>query len=361
MNENPTSPAERMKGYLQKVAAGPKMSKDLSAEEAEDGLRLVLDDAVSKERQAVFLIATRMKLETVEENIGFFRALDATTEKRNIQVPELLQITEAFDGFQRQPAFGFFVPPVLAEMGLPTFGLSSLPHPPKFGITFEDLLVNHYKINRKQGLDQAAKTITEFGFGYLSTAQCHPKLEALRKMRVEIVKRPMLATLEKMLQPLSAEKNFLSSNYFHPGYEVSMLAVAKESGFDRVIIGNGMEGTTLFGVHKLGKVFTQDKHSDAFENKVDTHQLLDARDAEAIRTAFEQLKSVVCERDTLAELGEAALNGENNPATIMIAVHAALLFWLAGKSDTARDALGQALDVLSKGNAGRAFQSFIAQ
>jgi len=55
----------RMKSYLQKIATGPKMSKDLTEVEAEDALNLILKGEVSKVRSAIFLIAARMKLETL--------------------------------------------------------------------------------------------------------------------------------------------------------------------------------------------------------------------------------------------------------------------------------------------------------
>ena len=139
------SPENRMQSYLQKIAAGPKLSKDLTEEEAEDALSLILDGEVSEVRMGVFLIAARMKVETVPENIGYWRALQKKISPRKISLNNLLQIADPFDGFQRIPYFGFYAIPVLAELGLPTYGHSALPLPPKFGITFDDLLVNHYQ------------------------------------------------------------------------------------------------------------------------------------------------------------------------------------------------------------------------
>ncbi len=46
------------------------MSKDLTEVEAEDALTLILKDEISQVKSGVFLIAARMKLETLEENIG---------------------------------------------------------------------------------------------------------------------------------------------------------------------------------------------------------------------------------------------------------------------------------------------------
>ncbi len=141
-----TDPETRMKGYLKKIAAGPRLSKDLTEEEAEDALALILDEKVSKIRAGVFLIAARMKLETVPENIGYWRALQSRVSPATVDLDQLLQIADPFDGFERLPYFGFYAIPVIAQLGLPVYGHSALPLPPKFGITFEEILLNHYKV-----------------------------------------------------------------------------------------------------------------------------------------------------------------------------------------------------------------------
>ena len=46
---------------------------------------LCLNGEVSPARASAFLIASRMKLETVEENLGFWRALDASTVSRHVR------------------------------------------------------------------------------------------------------------------------------------------------------------------------------------------------------------------------------------------------------------------------------------
>ena len=350
MNENSSFPADqRMKTYLVKIATGPKMSKDLTEAEAEDGLRLVLNGEVSPVRSALFLIAARMKLETVAENIGYWRALDGTTVKQLVNLPRLLQVADAFDGFNRVPYFGFYTLPVLAAMGFPAYGHSTLPLPPKFGITFEDLLVNHYQVPADQTFEKRKELIEKFKFGYLSTRQSHPPLESLRDLRVEIVKRPMLATLEKMLLPLKAEKNYLATNYFHPGYEVSMLAVAKLSGFDSVAIGNGMEGGTLFGVHKQGKVFIESGGEKTEEKKLDYETLYDSATAQEIGEAFKALKQIPATRETLAELGEQALQDGTGTAAPMIAHQAGTLCHLFGIIADLPTATATARDILKKG------------
>ena len=67
-------------------------------------------------RIAVFLIAARMKIETVPENIGYWRALQKRMTIKKIGLDKLLQIADPFDGFQRIPYFGFYAIPVIAEL-----------------------------------------------------------------------------------------------------------------------------------------------------------------------------------------------------------------------------------------------------
>ena len=344
------SPENRMKAYLHKIAAGPKLSKDLTEEEAEDALSLILDGEVSEVRMGVFLIAARMKVETVPENIGYWRALQKRTILKKIALDSLLQIADPFDGFQRIPYFGFYAIPVIAELGLPTYGHSALPLPPKFGITFEDLLVNHYQLPKSGNGEQRIKQIEKFNFGYLSAADTHPALENLRSMRTEIVKRPMLATLEKILMPLQADnKNFLATTYFHRGYEVSLTEIGKLSSFDRVIIGNGMEGTTLFGVHKEAKVFIQNKDSEAQPRTLKYSEMYQEGTATQIIESHEALKEIESKRESIAEMGESALKNGKGPASIQIASQAACLSNLSDTFNTPQEGFDAALKVLQSG------------
>jgi anthranilate phosphoribosyltransferase len=322
---------ERMKGYLQKIATGPKMSKDLSEVEAEDGLSLILNGEVSQIRAAVFLVSARMKRETQEENIGYWMALDKTTLRQEVQLDKLLQIADPFDGFQRVPYFGFYAIPVLSALGLPSYGHSSDPQPPKFGITFENILMDHYGIKKTTSLDYRAKLIEKFGFGYIGLEQSHPPLKELNNLRKEIVKRPMLATWEKMLMPLKARKeNYLATTYFHRGYEIDMLKMAELSLFDKVLLGNGVEGTTLFGVIKPTKAFIESRTDETEERTLELKSMFNKSTAHKISDAYDKLKTETASLANLAEMGESALKGNDVPSNPLIACQAGILSSLLG-------------------------------
>ncbi len=346
-----TDASKRMQGYLQKIATGPKMSKDLTEQEAEDALTLILNGSVSPVRAGIFLIAARMKLETVAENIGYWKALNRTTIQHEVPFEKILQIADPFDGFNRVPYFGFFTLPVLARIGLPAYGHSTQSLPPKFGITFEDLLVKHYGVSKNDNHEKRLALLKKHQFGYLSTRHTNPSLENLRDMRVEIVKRPMLATLEKMLQPVKARSkgNFLATGYFHRGYEVSMLAVARLSGFDKTIIGNGSEGTTFYGVHKEAKMFIDSGEKNAVEKKLVLQNMYSKVTRDEIQNAYQDLKSETTTLEFLAKWGETALKNNQGPAAPLIACHAGTLGHLLGMFATPQEGFDAARNILSGG------------
>jgi len=353
-----TDPETRMKGYLQKIAAGPRLSKDLTEDEAEDALALILDDRVSKVRAGVFLIAARMKLETLPENIGYWKALQNRVSPVTVDFDQLLQIADPFDGFQRTPYFGFYAVPVIAQLGLPVYGHSALPLPPKFGITFEQIVQKHYKVAEGK---QRLALLEKYRFGYLSTAETLPQLEALRSLRTEIVKRPMLATLEKILMPVKARKNILATTYFHRGYEIALTEIAKLSQFDKAIIGNGMEGTTLFGVHKEAKIFIQEGSSDAEQKNLHLKTMYNQVTALRIAEAHEELKSVESTLETIARMGEEALKTGKGPASLQIASQAGTLTHLSGMFATAQEGFDQALAVLESGKVYESLMQWITR
>ncbi len=349
-NENPTA-NERMKGYVQKVASGPEMSKDLTEEEARDALVAILQGEVSEARAAAFLIALRMKRETLEENRGFWKALNQTCEQKILGLPRLLQIADPFDGFNRTAYFGFYAAPVLAEMGLPTYGHSAISLPPKYGVTFEDLLTRHYATPTGGDLESRARLIESFRFGYLGQSQSHPLLEGLRSLREETVKRSMLATFEKMLLPLKAETNFLATGYFHPGYEVPMLEAARLGEFDRVVMGAGSEGTTLYGVHKSApaKIFIYAKEEPVREISLRAESMFNQTTAQKVREAFAELKGKPVELEELARMGEGALRDGSGPAAPLIACQAGSLTFLFGLFPNAQAGFDAAEAVLKQG------------
>jgi anthranilate phosphoribosyltransferase len=171
----------------------------------------------------------------------------------------------------------------------------------------------------------------------------------------------MLATLEKILLPVKARKNILITTYFHRGYETALTEIGKLSEFDKVIIGNGMEGTTLFGIHKEAKVFIQKGADAAIQNNLSLKTLYNEETAQRIAEAHEELKPIESNLETVVKLGENALKTGTGPASLQIASQAGILTHLCGMFDTAQEGFDRAFALIESGKVYESFMKWIAQ
>ena len=76
--ENLSESEAAMRSYLQRIATGPELSKDISLQEARHGMQLILDGRADSVQAGVFLIALRMKRESDDEVRGILEAIRET-------------------------------------------------------------------------------------------------------------------------------------------------------------------------------------------------------------------------------------------------------------------------------------------
>ena len=85
---NKLSPNENMKSVIQRIATGPELSKNISREEAKQTMLDILNGEIDPVQAAIFLIALRMKRETMDENLGVHDAIIETIQGKNLE-PDL--------------------------------------------------------------------------------------------------------------------------------------------------------------------------------------------------------------------------------------------------------------------------------
>ena len=129
------SSQELIHSIIQRIATGPDLSKNIDLEEAKLGMEAILKGEVDDVRSAIFLIALRMKRETMDENKGILAAIQNLTTNQKVDVENLIDIGDPYSGYNRSIPVSSFLPPLLAELGLPALihGLNSVS--PKFGLT----------------------------------------------------------------------------------------------------------------------------------------------------------------------------------------------------------------------------------
>ncbi len=262
----------QMSDVLRRVAVGPKGSKDLDRDEACAAMTLCLERSASDIQIATFLIAERLKRETDEENHGFLRALISASVVEQAEVTEVVSLCDPHDGFLRAPHFAPVTAAVLAACGLPTTINGAMTLPPKNGFTARRVL-EHMGFNLgigegKASIQSAAQRLSSVGVAYVDVEDFCPALADLTEIRIEMAKRPFLATLEKLISPVrGAEKTHVVAGWVHSGYEKLLASLMREIGMTSTLLVKGGEGhvdpkvhatTTSTGYRPDGSEFIED-------------------------------------------------------------------------------------------------------
>ena len=367
-----STPAEKaMREAIQKVATGPEYSKDLSFEEARAAMRHVLSDEADDVRTAVFLIALRMKRETDEENRGILAAIQEVNVTADVDVEELVDVADPYDGHSRGLPMNAFVPAVLAACDVPAFchGLEKVG--PKYGITA-------HKVLKSAGVDvgkspaQAAADIAEHGWAYVDQAAFAPRLHALIPLRERIIKRQVLTTVEVLTRPLTARgKTHLLTGYVHKAYPPVYTSLAKAAGYDSAMIVRGVEGGIIPSLQQPALLHHYHGEQEAQVTELAPQalgieqttravplpkDLPPAPAADAIATPFD----VDAAARAAAEAGIAALHGEKGPAYDALVYAASIVLHHLGRADSLADAGERVRHVLNNGQAAARFAALAA-
>ena len=217
--------------------------EDLSAEEAEKGAQLLFDPEILDAEKAIFLEGERLKRETFEENLSFFKVFSEQITTVEVAHSEVVLFGDSFDGCRRINPYTVFSCAVLASLGVKSYltGVESVA--PKNGVTARQLLeANGMAI--PQTLTEATDQLDNQGWTYVDLSIFFPALDGLKQLRDEMVKRPFLATFEKMLAPIKGQKTHLVTAYTHKAYSRQVVQLNSALGaFDSMINVKGMFDT----------------------------------------------------------------------------------------------------------------------
>jgi anthranilate phosphoribosyltransferase len=282
--------------------------QDLSYQEATQGMDYFFDKQTPEHLQGAFLEAERLKRETFEENEAFFNSLWNRCHRIQINIPILLDICDSYDGSNRTRHFSVFVAVLLASIGYPAYVHAIDSVAPKEAVTSHQIL-NLAGKNVLKTLEEVRKDILspDIGWGYLDQSIFFPQLYEKKQMRKEMVKRPFLATFEKLLQPIQANNgNHIISGYTHAHYREELVKQLKNQGeCQKALILKGMEGSTHISMARETNAVIFDGNN-IFETSVHPEQF--GLPAESIRN-----DSNITAEISLNE-GIEALKGKNGSA-----------------------------------------------
>jgi len=341
---------------IKKVATGPHLSKDLSQTEAQDAMAEILSGQADPVQAAIFFIALRIKTETHDENFGILQALQACTEQVVVDVDNLLMLTDPFNGFNRHCPVSAFLPAVLAASGLATYSQGVKEMGPKFGVTHSQVLAEA-GVNVELTVKQASERLnnTDIAWAFIDQKISTPQLFDLQDLRTRMIKRPSLATLEKLIMPLKANgKTHLQIGFVHKAYPSVLAKLANQAGFESALIIRGIEGGILPTLREPSNCF-QTFTGEALECIIDPNEFGLEQTTRGVLPAEET--EVTAEQTV--ELGLAALCGQTGPAFDSLVLGGAMALWHCGLQASPQQAADHVRHVINSGRAKAFFEQGI--
>lgn len=256
-----------MRSYLQRVATGPELSKDISLEEARHGMQLILDGQADPVQAGIFLIALRMKRETDDETRGMLEAIREATDRVEANVDHVLDMADPYDGYNRTLPASPFLPALLAACGVPAFSHGVRSMGPKFGATHHQVLeAAGVAVDRTPEQVAARLEDAAIGWGYVDQSRFSPKLFALTDLRRLMVKRPAVTTTEVMAGPVTGRKGtHLVTGFVHKPYPRIYALLARHAGYDSALLVRGTEGGIIPSLRQTGKIWHYHDKGDESE------------------------------------------------------------------------------------------------
>ncbi len=236
--------------YLKDIGRGAAGARSLSKADAADAMGRLLDGTAGEAETGAFLMAMRMKGETLEELAGFLEAVHA----RCLPLPATRPVVllPSYNGSRKLPN----LTPLLA-MWLAREGLDVLVHGP----LADPNRVASASILSDLGLQPAAgaadvqRAWSRREPAFVPTAVLCPPLQRLLDYRQRLGLRGPGHTVAKMLNPLQGAPALRLVNHTHPEFGALMSAWAQRDAVDAMLL-RGTEGEPVADPRRQPRIDT---------------------------------------------------------------------------------------------------------
>jgi len=305
--------------YLETVAD----KRSLSTEQAREAMHVILGGHASQPQLAAFVMAMRMKGETVDELVGFARAMREMAEPvEHGMADETLLDTCGTGG----DGAGTFNISTVAAFVVAGAGVHVAKHGNRSisnsGGGSADLL-------EAMGIDieippaQSARAIREVGIGFLFAPHVHTAMRHANPVRVDLKMRTFFNLLGPLTNPAGASAQLAGVPSERAGELISGALAAL--GLKRGFVVYGSDG--LDEITTTGPTLAFEIHDGAVERRT-----LEPGDFAVHPASAESLKGGDKARNL--EVATAVLAGAHGPQRDVVLVNAAAAMVAAGKVDT---------------------------
>lgn len=319
---------------------------DLEEKEAYDAMSDIMAGQAPTELITAFLIALRMKGETVPEITGFARAMREKSLRIEPKVPGRLIDTCGTGG---APVKNFNVSTVAAFVAaaagafVAKHGNRSVTRPSGSADVLEALGVN---LNLSP--DQVRWTIERTGFGFLWALNFHPAMKNAAPARKALQTRTVFNILGPMTNPAGARGQVLG--VFDAALVDTVAHVLSRLGTEHAIVlhGAGMDEACLHGVTRMAEVRDGSVQRTDLRGADFGYPAYDAKDYGSLPAA------------EAAQEARRILGGGKGARRDVVEFNAGLAIYVAGKSKSIGSGVLKARELLDAGAPLKKLDEFIA-
>ena len=332
---------DAFKPYLAKVATGAR----LSADEARAAFDDMLSGEVTPSQMGAFLMALRVRGETVEEITGAVTAMRAKMLK--VAAPE-----DAIDivgtGGDGHGSYNVSTVSALIVAGC---GVHVAKHGNRAASSRSGASDVLTALGVKIGIpaDAVAACVREAGVGFMMAQTHHAAMRHVGATRVELGTRTIFNILGPLSNPAGVKRQLLG--VFSREWLVSMAETLRTLGSDRVWLVHGSDGLdeiTTTGVTHV--VELKDGHIHAFD--------ITPEDADIKRATLADLKGGDPSQNAAALT--AVLDGAHGPYRDIAILNSAAALVVAGKAGNLREGAALAAQSIDEGRARAALARLVA-
>ncbi len=198
--------------YLRILGKGRNGSRGLTAEEAYESMRMIMNEEVEPLQLGAFLLLMRVKEETPEEVAASVRAI-----RESLDIPSDFKVDldwSSYAGKKRILPWYLLATLLMADNGIRIFMHGASGH--TAGRIYTKEVLPQLGVPVATSLQQAIEQMEASNFSYIDLEYLSPKLHEIIEMRPLLGLRSPVHTIARMLNPFNAP--VVMQGIFHPGY-----------------------------------------------------------------------------------------------------------------------------------------------
>lgn len=318
----------------------------LDEREAEQALTQVLEGDTTPAQTAAFLVALRMKGETIAEMTGFARAMRAKVVPVRSKRRDLVDISGTGGDYAR--TFNISTTAAFVAAGAGAAVAKHVDRSASSRCSSADLL-EHLGICLTLDPEQIAHCIDEVGIGFLYAPRLHPSLRYVEEARRDLGIQTIFDILAPLTNPAGAEARVLG---VYAGALTELLAgVLRVLGAASAYVVYGADGMDEFSTTGVNKV-------SRLEGGTITTYALDSLEFDLPRAALHELAGGSVGENVA--ITQAVLSGERGARRDIVVLNAAVALVAAGVAMDLREGIRRAETSVDSRAAWRKLQELAA-